>query len=233
MKTTRAFLIHLLTASGGAFAILATLAAADHQWSAMFLWLFAAQFVDAIDGPLARKFKVSKHLPNWSGNSLDYVIDFATYVFIPAVAFARADLLPQPWGLVAACVIVMSGGLFFADNRMKTQSNAFRGFPAVWNGVLFYFFLFTPNPVLGFVIIVALAAAQFIPVEFVHPVRVTAFRPLTLMVMALWAIFSLLVILNDMVPTTLDQIILVATCLYLFAIGPFLHYRRGHNEESS
>ncbi|PLW77629.1 CDP-alcohol phosphatidyltransferase family protein [Cohaesibacter celericrescens] len=226
MKTLCAFLIHLLTASGGAFAVLATLAAADLQWSDMFLWLFAAQVVDGIDGPLARKFEVSKHLPNWSGDSLDYVIDYATYVFIPAIAFARADLLPAPYGLLAACLIVISGGLYFADNRMKTKSNAFRGFPAVWNGVLFYFFLFTPSPILGFVIIVLLAVGQFLPVEFIHPVRVAAYRPLTLAVMALWAVFCFLVIRNDMMPTALDQIVLGLTGLYLFAVGPILHYQR-------
>ena len=233
MKTTLAFLVHLLTASGGAFALLALVAASNRQWADMFLWLFAAQCIDGIDGPLARKFDVPNQLPNWSGHSLDYVIDFATYVFIPAFAFATADLLPDKLAVIAAMVIVVSGGLYFADNRMKTRSNAFRGFPAVWNGVLFYFFLLAPDPMAGFFLILLLAAAQFLPVEFIHPVRVKALRPLSLSVIAIGAVFTLRVIVNDMVANGLDRTVLVICGLYLVFIGPWLHFRRNRREFSS
>ena len=226
MKTQIAFLIHLLTASGAAFALLALIAAANGQWADMFWWLLAAQFVDGIDGPLARKARVAHYLPNWSGDSLDFVIDYATYVFIPAFALARADILPDPYALIAACVITITGGLYFADNRMKTQSNAFRGFPAVWNGVIFYLFLFPVSPAIGFILILLLAIGQFVPVEFVHPVRVAAWRPFTLLIVAIWAVFASHVVINEMIPTSLDRIALAATGLYLFAIGPILHYRR-------
>ena len=57
-----AFLIHLLTASGAAFALLALFAAHDRQWSGMFLWLGCALIADAIDGPLARRFKIGELL---------------------------------------------------------------------------------------------------------------------------------------------------------------------------
>ena len=226
MKKFFAFLIHILTASGGMFALLALVAAADKHWMDMFFWLFVAQLVDGIDGPLARHYKVTEILPNWSGDSLDFVIDYATYVFIPAFALARAELLPDPFGVIGAGIIVVTGGLYFADDRMKTESNAFRGFPAVWNGALFYLFLWVPDPIIGFVIIVALAAAQFVPVEFIHPVRVKEFRPLTLTATMIWSVFALHVIVNDMKATSLDQIILSITGCYFFAIGAFLHYRR-------
>ena len=226
MNRQIAFLIHLLTASGAACALMALVAAADARWDDMFWWLLAAQFVDGIDGPLARKYRVSELLPNWSGHNLDFVIDYATYVFIPAFALAQADLLPSPLGLIAACIVTISGGLYFADDRMKTQSNAFRGFPAVWNGVLFYYFLLLPSPWIGLPIIVLLAIAQFLPIEFVHPVRVKTWRPFTLTVMLIWAGFAFRVTINDMNSTMLDQVVLGVTGIYFFVIGPFLHYRR-------
>ncbi|WP_319485040.1 CDP-alcohol phosphatidyltransferase family protein [uncultured Cohaesibacter sp.] len=226
MQKQTAFLVHLLTASGAAFALLATLAASNGDWTALFFWLLAAQFVDGIDGPIARKMHVSTVLPHWSGNSLDFVIDYATYVFIPAFAFVKADLMPEPYGLVAAAIIVVSGGLYFANDQMKAPSNAFRGFPAVWNGVLFYYFIFTPDPVTGFIVLVLLAAGQFIPIEFVHPVRVKSLRPLTLTFVAVWSVFACHVVFNNMVPTSMDRIALAISGLYLFAIGPLLHFRR-------
>lgn len=225
-KVLLAFLTHILTASGGAFALLAIVAVAEKQWSMLFVWLLAAQFVDGIDGPIARKIEVRKILPNWSGDSLDFVIDYVTYVFIPAFALVYADLIPGSLGMIAACIIVITGGLYFADDRMKTNSNAFRGFPAVWNAVLFYFFIFPPGAVGGFVLVLLLAAGQFVPVEFIHPVRVVKYRPLTLALVALWSASAIHVTYNDMVPTLLDQIILGLTGLYFFAIGPFLQFTR-------
>lgn len=60
---TRALAVHLFTASGAVFAMLAMLAAVDEKWDLMFLWLVVAFFVDGIDGPLARKFDVKSNAP--------------------------------------------------------------------------------------------------------------------------------------------------------------------------
>ncbi len=54
-----AFLVHVLTASGAALAFLALGAAVNGRWSAMFMWLGLALIVDAVDGPLARYFRVA------------------------------------------------------------------------------------------------------------------------------------------------------------------------------
>lgn len=226
MNKTYAYLTHFLTASGGAFALLAMLSAATKDWTMLFVWLLAAQFVDGIDGPIARKCEVRKHLPNWSGDSLDFVIDYVTYVFIPAFVIYYAGLISGPLGLIAACVIVTTGGLYFAYEGMKTETNAFRGFPAVWNGVLFYLFIFPIGDLWGFLLVLVLAAAQFVPVEFVHPVRVAKYRPFTLALALLWTAFAIHVTWNNMVPTLWDQVVLGLTGLYFFAIGPFLQFIR-------
>ena len=41
-----ALLVHLFTATGAVFAMLAMLAAAEEKWSLMFLWLVVAFAVD-------------------------------------------------------------------------------------------------------------------------------------------------------------------------------------------
>src|SRR5262245_35659856 len=133
-----AFAIHVLTALGAAVAFIALDAAVSQNWPLMFAMLGVALIIDGVDGPLARAVNVSERLPRWSGETLDLVVDFVTYVFVPAYAIASSDLLPAWWSLVAGIVITTSGALYFADRDMKTNENHFRGFPAVWNLIAFY-----------------------------------------------------------------------------------------------
>lgn len=127
-----AYAIHVLTASGAAFALLALILAVGEQWAAMFLCLGIALVVDGVDGPLARAFKVKEMAPRYAGDTLDLVVDFTTYVFVPAFAVVMSGLLPQAVAILAGVVIVITGALYFADRDMKTADNHFRGFPAVW-----------------------------------------------------------------------------------------------------
>ena len=88
----KALLVHFLTASGAVFAMLAMLAAVDGKWSLMFVWLVVAFAVDGIDGPLARKYNVKENASNFDGVLLDLIIDYLTYVFIPAFALFKSGL---------------------------------------------------------------------------------------------------------------------------------------------
>src|SRR6202045_3836954 len=103
----RAFAVHVLTATGAALALVALLAAVRGAFDLMFLCLGIALIVDGIDGTIARALKVAELLPRWSGDVLDLVVDFVTYVFVPAYAIAASGLLP-PWlGAPAGVLIVM------------------------------------------------------------------------------------------------------------------------------
>src|SRR4029079_8642139 len=118
-----AFSVHILTACGAALALLALLAATRSDWPLMFLWLGVGLVVDAIDGPLARALHVKEVLPRWSGDTLDLVVDYTTYVFVPAYAVALAGLMPLGWAITAAVIIAITGTLYFADRAMKTEDN--------------------------------------------------------------------------------------------------------------
>src|SRR5438309_532868 len=59
------FAIHLLTASGAAFSLLAVMAIAEGAWNRAFVWLGIALLVDGVDGPLARRHRVRERLPKW------------------------------------------------------------------------------------------------------------------------------------------------------------------------
>ena len=195
-----AFCVHLLTASGAALALMSLFAAAEARWSAMFTWLGLAVVVDTVDGPIARRIRVAELLPRWAGDVLDLVVDFLTYVFIPAFAIAKGGFLPHPFDLLAGIVIVTTGVLYFADRRMKTADNYFRGFPAVWNAAAFLVFLLWPGPCATGAFIVVLAVLTFVPVVFVHPIRVIRLRALNAALLAVAGVLIVVAIASDLTP---------------------------------
>ena len=174
--SVRAFAIHIFTACGAALALLALILATGGHWAAMFFCLGLALVVDGVDGPLAREFKVAEVLPRWSGETLDLIVDFTTYVFVPAYAIAASGLLPPALAIPSGIVVVITGALYFADREMKTPDNYFRGFPAVWNLAAFYLYLLEPPPWLAAAMIAALAVLTFAPIKFLHPLRVKRLR---------------------------------------------------------
>ncbi|MBP0617480.1 phosphatidylcholine/phosphatidylserine synthase [Jiella sp. KSK16Y-1] len=221
----RAFAIHLFTASGAFMAFLSLIAAAEQRWVAMFAWLGLALFIDGIDGPMARKVNVKGVLPNWSGDLLDSIIDYATYSLIPAVALYLSGMIGRPSSFVAAALIVISSAIYYADMRMKTKDNFFRGFPVAWNFVVFTLFAVRPPEWAAFTLVVLCAAATFLPVKFVHPVRVRVLRPLTLAVVAVWSVFGMMVLLQNFNASPWVRWGLVASGLYLLLIGGVLQLK--------
>src|SRR6266849_3474346 len=180
-----AFSVHIFTAMGAGVALLALLEAVREHWAAMFGWLGVALVIDALDGPIARRLDVVHIQPNWSGEVLDLVVDFVTYVFVPAYAITASGLLLPLAAPLLGIGIAVTGALYFADRRMKTADNHFRGFPGLWNIAAFYLFLLHPTPALGSLGVLILIALTFVPFHFVHPVRVIRLRWLTLTLVAL------------------------------------------------
>jgi phosphatidylcholine synthase len=214
-----AFCVHIFTACGVGLGLLALIAATRGEWTAMFLWLGLALLFDGVDGPIARKLRVPQVLPNWSGDALDFVVDFVTYVFVPAYAIAASGLLPPYTGVPLAFAIVVSGALYFGDLRMKTADNFFRGFPVLWNAVAFYLLLLKPSPWLGALSIVALVGLTFVPIKFLHPVRVRRMREVNLALLVLWAALAGFALARDLDPGAWVTTGLCAIAVYFLGAG--------------
>ena len=200
MKTALAFSVHIFTATGAALGLLALLAASKADWPLMFMLLGVALVVDGVDGTFARRLDVAKRLPRWSGETLDLVVDFVTYVLVPAYALVVGNLLPQSLAVPLGVAIVVTSALYFADRRMKTKDNYFRGFPAVWNVPAFYLFLLRPDPWIAAATIALLAVLTFVPVPFLHPFRVVRLRMLNIALLAAWSVLAFVALIRDMMP---------------------------------
>jgi phosphatidylcholine synthase len=219
LREAAAFSVHIFTACGAACALLALVAAVGSGWTQMFVWLGVAAIIDGIDGPLARRVRVAELLPRWSGDLLDFVVDYVTYVFVPAYAMAASGLLPPSVALALGLVVTVTGALYFADGRMKTSDSYFRGFPVLWNVVAFYLFVLKPTPWLGAGVIVALAAATFAPIHFVHPVRVPRWRHLNMAALLLWGVLALFALAENLDPPAWTAAVLVLIALYFVIVG--------------
>src|SRR6202162_4595984 len=192
-----AFSVHIFTAMGAGVALLALLEAVREHWAAMFGWLGVALVIDAADGPIARRLDVVRVQPDWSGEVLDLVVDFVTYVFVPAYAITASGLLLPLAAPLLGGGIAVSGALYFSDRRMKAADNHFRGFPGLWNIAAFYLFLLHLPPALSSLGVAALIVLTFVPFRVIHPVRVVRLRWLTLLLIGVWAVLAIFTLASD------------------------------------
>jgi phosphatidylcholine synthase len=215
----KALSVHLLTATGAVLSMFAMLAAVEEKWSLMFLWLVVALVVDGIDGPLARRYDVKTNWPTYDGVLLDLIIDFLTYVFIPAFALFKSGLLTGWTGWLAIIAIVYGSVIYFADTRMKTKDNSFAGFPACWNMVVLVLFALKPGEWTILFIVIALTITMFTNLKFIHPVRTDRWRPLSLAMALAWVLFAGWAAWVDFDPQSWAHWGLVVTSLYLVLAG--------------
>jgi len=198
VKKGVAWAVHAFTTCGIVLGFLALVAVLKNDPVAAFMWLGLALFVDGIDGTLARKARVLEYTPNVDGRTLDNVIDFFTYVAVPALMvywfnMTPVDFLfaPETWSLISAAAIMAVSCYTFANVGMKSDDYYFVGFPALWNVVVLYFFVLDTGAYTNIITVAVLCVLTFIPIKFVHPLRVTDWREVTIPLTVLWAAMSL------------------------------------------
>lgn len=215
----KALSVHLLTALGAVLAMFAMLAAVEGDWQVMFLWLVLALFVDGIDGPLARRYDTPKNFPIYDGVLMDLIVDYLTYVFIPAYALFKSGLLPGWTGWLAIIVICYGSVIYFADTRMKTKDKSFAGFPACWNMVVLVLFAVEPSQNTILAVVILLTVTMFLNLKFVHPTRTKRWREVTLPVSIAWVLFATWAAWVNFAEGTWAHWGLVLTSLYLCVAG--------------
>jgi phosphatidylcholine synthase len=181
-----AWCTHAFTASGVVFGLLAVSAVEQRNWQAVLFWLFIALIIDGIDGPVARKIDIKTVLPRFDGSTLDLLVDYFTFVIVPALMLYRSELLPEPIRFIAAAAVLMSALHHYCNLDIKTEDGYFVGFPAFWNITVFYLYRFPQDPWIATAIVFLLCALTFVPVKVVHPLRVKKFRTMSIFIVLLW-----------------------------------------------
>ena len=209
-----AALVHAFTASGAVCALMAALAFLDHAPQAGFAWLGLAFFIDGIDGTFARWVNVRERLPRFSGEVLDLVVDYVTYVFVPVLALLHNGFIAGLEGLVLAAGMLLSSLFHFADREGKDAAYRFVGFPAIWNIVAFYVFALGLSRLSAGVLIVVCIALTFVPTLWVHPIRVVERRSLTLAATVAWVVAAVWVTWTGFPAGPMPTGVLIAVAAY-------------------
>lgn len=184
--------VHLFTATGALWGLLAIMATMQHQWQAAFFWLALAALVDSLDGTLARRFQVKGLLPGFDGALLDNIIDYQTYVIVPAIFLYEANLLPASATIAGIAMVVLASAFQFCQSDAKTDDHTFKGFPSYWNVVVFYMFMFDANPWVNFWVLAILTVLVFVPIKYLYPSRMVRYQKLTLSLTTIWGILCLI-----------------------------------------
>lgn len=189
-----AWLAHLYTGLGAVFAFLAARAVIEFDYRTAFFWLGMQIVVDATDGVLARALRVSERLPWFNGAKLDDIIDYLTYVFVPALFVWRAMLVPESWMLYAIGAMLLSSAYGFNRDDAKTADHHFTGFPSYWNIVVFYMLVLRLPAEVNGIILLGLAVMVFVPIRYVYPSRMPVLRwPTNVLGMA-WGVLMLVML---------------------------------------
>lgn len=223
---TAAWLVHLYTASGAVLAFLALQATVRADYRLAFLWLFVAVVVDSSDGWLARRARVAERLPQFDGTRLDDLVDYLTFVFVPAFLLYHAGLLPAVWGLGVACAILLASAYAFAARDAKTADHFFTGFPSYWNVVAFYLYAFRISPSVNALLVLVFCGLVFVRTLYVYPSRTPALRATTVLLCSAWGAVLLYILWR--LPA-IDRLVLGVSLffpIYYFGLSVALHLRR-------
>lgn len=207
-------LVHTFTASGAVCALFAIRAVLEGRWEVMFAWLGLALVIDGIDGTFARMANVTRNLPRFSGERLDLVVDYLTYVVVPALALWKAGYLTGVWEWLGPVLILMSSLFHFSDVDSKADDYAFVGFPAIWNVVAFYVFALEMSAPWCLGLVLVCTGLTFVPWKWAHPMRTPFLRPLTLLICVAWGLAAALTLWRGFPATGWASIVLLASAFY-------------------
>ena len=188
--------VHLLTGSGAVIGMMSLNAIVDGRWVFAFLLMAVALVIDALDGTLARYFRVKEVLPRFDGALLDNMVDYFNFVIVPAFFLYAAGMVPEPFGWASAAAITLSSGYQFAHAEAKTSDFYFRGWPSYWNLLVFYLFMLEFSPVVNLGIVFFCAVLVFVPIHYVYPTRTPFFLRTTVVLSLIWSMMLAFILVS-------------------------------------
>ncbi len=223
-----AWSVHLYTASGATFGLLAILAAVEGNYILSFVWMCVTLFIDGLDGTLARHFRVKDVVPNFDGALLDNIVDYFTYVLVPLVIVYTVGMVPERLLITTIAFVSLSSAYQFCQIDAKPGNDQsgdhfFKGFPSYWNIVIMYLFLLGAGQWVNFAVLLLCALLVFVPINYIYPSRTRAFQKTTLLLFMLWiVIFFTGMFLFPNIPTWLMPLSLFYV-IYYIALSLYLH----------
>lgn len=199
--------VHLYTMLGGVVGFFALIAASEGRIRDAFLLLILTALIDGTDGILARRARVKDVLPHFDGAMVDNVIDFLTYIWIPAFIITTQQLVPHPIWVVP---LLIAAFYAYGQTNMKSDDGFFMGFPSLWNGVALYLWWLKPVDWLAILLILIPSILSFVPTRYLYPSKGVMFWRTGLFGGIAWALVLVVLLFQD--PP--DQGLILLSALY-------------------
>ncbi|NUM52563.1 MAG: CDP-alcohol phosphatidyltransferase family protein [Candidatus Hydrogenedentes bacterium] len=195
-RVAAAWLVHGLTASGAVIGVVALREIQHQHWNVFFLLLAIATAIDSIDGTLARYVRVKETIPFIDGALLDNIVDYFTYVIVPAAFVYGSGYFTPIGSAAAAAMMLLSSAYQFCQIDAKTEDHYFKGWPSYWNVVVLYIALLDWAPEHNFGIVLTCTVLVFVPIKYIYPSRTVRLRRLTLALTIAWSVCMVVLILQ-------------------------------------
>jgi phosphatidylcholine synthase len=112
----------------------------------------------------------------------------------------------------------------YTNLKAITHDFRFRGFPAMWNFVVFYIFVLELDPIWNVVIIAVFCSLHFIPIDFIYPTRTIRLKKLTFSLVLVLAVVNLTILLQHPLRNTALLAVSLAIVGYLMAMSLYQTY---------
>ena len=223
-------LVHLLTGFGIIAGFFALIAVMNNNQKEAFLWLGLAFLIDSVDGTLARKFNVKKNLPHLDGKMLDSIIDFFNYVIIPSIMIYWFRYVPDQFAILIPAILIFISIYSYVNLNILTNDNYYNGFPAIWNVIVLYFYIFGTSQNVNLIFLILLILLKFSPLKCIHPLRVNKFKTLSIFFSFIWFIMSVfLIVIKDLTINPIYELIFmfmwVISNIYFISVSIFKTFR--------
>ena len=193
-----AFLVHLFTGSGIIFSFLALVSVIEGYKLQTFMFLGIALIIDILDGTLARKYKTEIFFPNIDGKTLDTIIDYINYIFIPCIMIYKFSYLPQYFTILIPIIICSISLYSYINTKLIDTSFSYIGFPSIWNIVILYLEILSFNQFVNLLIIIFFIFLKFIPFKVFHPMRHIKFKKINILLLFGTIIISTILLLDKL-----------------------------------
>ena len=226
LQTARAWLVHAYTATGLIATFFAVRALLNELPQQVFVFLGVALFIDATDGPFARRWDVKRWTPDFSGRKLDDIVDYINYTLVPVIFAYQFGLVSGP-ETVALPLVLIASAYGFCREAAKTDDGYFTGFPSYWNVLIFYLYLLDGAPWLNAAVLTLFAVLVWIPIKYVTW-KTDVLQTVTLVTSLAWSVLLLMLLVQfeQSAPLLIWGSLLYP--LYHFGLSFYLHFS-GHS----
>lgn len=226
LPTACAWGVHLYTALGAAFGLLAIHYADVGNFRASFLAMTVTIVIDSSDGTLARAVRIRERVPGVDGELLDNIIDYLTFVVVPMVFVMRVGMVPTGCvGLAVVSFVAIASAYQFSQTAAKTPDHYYTGFPSYWNIAVFYLYYARVSATASAAVLVVLGVMVFVPIKYVYPSRTETLRPLTLGYGIFWGAVTIRMVLGLPSFNPILLYLSLSYVAYYFAASLALHAR--------